>query len=76
MPFLAEDFGSGLRAHIEQAGPPDADGWTTLTLLFESLYDARSRLLSWGGDIEVLEPDVLRMSIVDFAHQTLARYSG
>jgi predicted DNA-binding transcriptional regulator YafY len=53
---------------------PDGRGSVTVTLTFESLEDARNRLLSLGRAVEVLEPDKLRRSIVDFATQTLSVY--
>lgn len=51
-----------------------ADGWQTLTLTFESIESARTRILGYGGAVEVLEPLALRRSVQDFARQTLARY--
>ncbi len=53
---------------------PDAEGRVTMILAFESLEDARNQLLSLGGAVEVLEPDMLRRSIVDLATQTLSVY--
>lgn len=50
------------------------DGWQTLTLTFESIESARTRLLGYGGAVEVLEPLALRRSVQDFAAQTLSRY--
>jgi predicted DNA-binding transcriptional regulator YafY len=69
-------FGEGMRESITQAGPPDAEGWTTLELPFESLWAARDRLLDFGGAVEVLEPEPLRLSMVDYAQQILNRYEA
>lgn len=52
-----------------QAGPPDAQGWVTGTLSFETFEAGRARILSYGGAVQVLEPEALRMSIIDFAEQ-------
>lgn len=49
--------------------PPDPDGWVTLDLPFESFATARTRLLGLGRAVEVLEPEPLRKSIIDFAEQ-------
>ena len=38
------------------AGDADAEGWTTATLTFETLEDARNRLLSLGGAVEARVP--------------------
>ncbi len=48
---------------------PDPDGWVTLDLPFESFETARTRLLGLGRAVEVLEPEPLRKSIIDFAEQ-------
>lgn len=48
---------------------PDPAGWQTLRLTFETLYEARRRLLTLGGMVEVLEPPELRWSIADYAEQ-------
>jgi predicted DNA-binding transcriptional regulator YafY len=58
--------------------PPkiELDGWQTITLTFESIESARTRILGYGGAAEVLEPLALRRSVIDFAEQTLLRYKG
>ncbi|MEU5113472.1 YafY family protein [Streptomyces longwoodensis] len=48
------------REVLERAGPPDADGWTALTLPVESEEVAHSQLASLGPEAEVLEPVSLR----------------
>ena len=55
--------------------PPDAEGWITLELAFESLEAARDRLLSLGSSVEVLAPHALRASLSDYARQIVAIYS-
>jgi predicted DNA-binding transcriptional regulator YafY len=67
-------FGSKIRESIEKAPSPDEDGWIILTLHFETIFQARSRILGFGGAIEVLEPLALRMSVSDFAAQTVSLY--
>ena len=54
---------------------PDGEGWVTLTLPFESLEDARDRILGWGRAIEVLAPIALRRSVMDHAEQIVRLYS-
>ena len=56
------------------AAAPEADGWTTLELCFESFTDARSRLLGMGRAVEVLVPEPLRRSLADFARQIVELY--
>jgi predicted DNA-binding transcriptional regulator YafY len=76
VPFLPRFFGHGMRALVQETGPPDAEGWVRMTLPFESLEDARSRILGFGAAMEVLEPQPLRESVLDFALQITARYRG
>jgi predicted DNA-binding transcriptional regulator YafY len=71
---LLQQAGNGFYAGPAQG--PDPQGWHTLILTFETLFDARSRLLAWGGDVEALEPPELRLSMADFAAQIASRYKG
>jgi predicted DNA-binding transcriptional regulator YafY len=72
--FLPLYFGDRIREAIGQAGPPDSEGWITLTLPFERIEAARERILGFGRAIEVLEPEPLRLSVIDFAHQIVDFY--
>ena len=77
--FLAElpvTFGDLARDQIARAGPPDARGWLTLQLPFESLEAARARILGFGRGVEVLGPHALRRSIADYAEQIMALYAA
>lgn len=56
---------------LAQAGPPDERGWVTVRMSFEWLGQAREKLLGMGGAAEILEPEALRKSVVDFAQQVL-----
>ena len=47
-----------------------------LTLPFESLENARDRILALGRSVEVLEPEALRASVIDFAEQIVKFYKG
>ena len=66
--------GFRVRQKVAQAGPPDAEGWIRLELAFESLEAARERIVSFGRGLEVLEPQVLRISVLDLAHQVVELY--
>jgi predicted DNA-binding transcriptional regulator YafY len=73
LPYLASEYG-GQSGLLMQASSPDAEGWITLDLPFESLAVARTRLLGLGRAVEVLEPEALRLSVLDFAGQIIQRY--
>ena len=58
--------------------PPSAvqrEGWQAMTLSFENFETARTRILGFGGAIEVLEPLALRTSVADFAQQIRTLYA-
>jgi predicted DNA-binding transcriptional regulator YafY len=73
---LPRHFGQQIHDAIAQAGPPDDEGWITLTLPFETLEAARYRILGFGRGVKVLEPQALRRSLLDFAAQIVALYAG
>ncbi len=73
LPHLPNAFGD--RADLlTQASPPDDEGWVTLTLPFEDIHSARGHILGFGRAVEVLEPEALRKSVVDFAEQIVGFY--
>lgn len=75
IPVLPQVFGEGVHALIAQAGPPDAEGWLTLSMTLETLGMARSYVLGFGTMVEVLEPQELRDSVLDFASRIVAFYT-
>lgn len=60
----------------ELQSEPDAEGWVTMDLPFDSFVTARTRLLGLGRAVEVLSPEPLRKSLVDFAEQIVDHYRG
>ena len=68
--------GEGVNSKIDPDESKESGKWINFELTFESLESARTRLLAYGGDIEVLEPRALRLSMRDFAQQIAARYAG
>jgi predicted DNA-binding transcriptional regulator YafY len=71
---MLQYFHDPIIADIPEIGTLDEDGWYTMTLHFETIEEARGRLLNFGGAAEVLEPQSLRSSIRDFAAQIQAVY--
>jgi predicted DNA-binding transcriptional regulator YafY len=76
LPMLARYFSDRSRQEFQRTGQPDSEGWATLQLSFESFEAARNCLLGFGSGIEVIEPIGLRLSVIDFAKQTIALYNG
>jgi predicted DNA-binding transcriptional regulator YafY len=75
VPLLPLYFGPEIKAKIAEAGPADSEGWITVTLPFETLEAARERVLGLGRAIEVLAPEALRCSVIDFATQIVDFYT-
>jgi predicted DNA-binding transcriptional regulator YafY len=58
---LAEAVGQGRAAEARAtAGPPDRDGWQTVSLRLEDAWHAETQLLQLGAEAEVIEPIELR----------------
>ena len=72
---LEYEGGDGVRASIRDAGPPDTEGWLTLTLTYESAEVARATVLSFGPLAEVLAPCELRESVRESAVRLAALYA-
>lgn len=62
------------RMAVASAGPPDADGWVTVTIPTEALEYAHTDLLRLGTDIEVLAPEELRDRFRQTAEALAQRY--
>lgn len=67
-------FNESVRDAVKNAGLPDVKEWVTATLPFYSFFDARKNILSVGNAVEVLEPEPLRLSVIDFASQITELY--
>jgi predicted DNA-binding transcriptional regulator YafY len=72
---LEHIYHAGRYARIDATDPPDVDGWIQLRLLFEQEEAACGYLLSFGPQVEILEPLVLREKIIDLAQSVAAFYA-
>jgi len=66
---------AGRFIQVEQADPPDADGWINLRLLFGIKEEAWGYILSFGSQMEVLEPLELREKVIELAESVVAFYA-
>ena len=73
---LPHYFGHMIRHKIDRSGQPDQEGWIQLELAFESFEAARDRLLSFGRGVEIVRPEALRRSVLDYAEQIVNLYRG
>ena len=72
--WLPYFFGGTISEEVARAGSPDVEGWVKVSLSFESLEDARDRILGFGRAVEVLAPVALRRSVQDHAAQIVSLY--
>jgi predicted DNA-binding transcriptional regulator YafY len=63
------------QSRIEQLEPTDSTGWITLKLQFEHEAEACGYILSFGTQVEILEPLSLREQVIELARSVLAHYT-
>jgi predicted DNA-binding transcriptional regulator YafY len=59
---------------IHEEEGEDSLGWKVVTIFYEHFFQARESILNFGRAAEVLEPEALRLSVIDFARQILDYY--
>ena len=64
----------GARRGVFYGVPTVSDEWAELEFGFSFFEEARREILALGGAVEVLSPEPLRLSIMDFAEQIQSRY--
>lgn len=74
IPVLNYYFGSAIQDQINQGQLKDKGDWIRFELAFESFDAARSRILGFGRGVEVLSPEALKLSVIDFAKQIAGVY--
>jgi len=71
LPHLERDLGR----RIQQTGEIErGSSRVAVRIEFDHFEHARATLLAYGGAVEVIEPDALRLSIADFAKRILETY--
>jgi len=65
----------GVRKGIFYGVPAPSDEWVPMTATFPFLEEARRTLMAFGGAVQVVHPEPLRRSIIDFAEQIAQTYS-
>jgi predicted DNA-binding transcriptional regulator YafY len=74
---LGDNLGERLDQHWEECAQEAVSqaNWRSVTLHFDSLEEARTKLLGLGAGVEVMTPVALRRSLLDYAQQVVIRYS-
>ena len=66
---------AGRYIQLEQMNPPDEHGWIAARILFEYKEEVCGYLLSFGTEIEILDPPELRAQVRDLARDMVAFYA-
>jgi predicted DNA-binding transcriptional regulator YafY len=66
---------AGRFARVEHVGPPDADGWSKVSLRFDVEEMACQYVLGFGPQIEVIEPEGLAEKVVRMAESVIEFYA-
>ena len=67
-------YTGGWYSKVISVSEPDGKQWCTVEMVFEVEENAAAFVLSFGGQVEVLEPDSLRQHIIELAKGTLRVY--
>jgi predicted DNA-binding transcriptional regulator YafY len=65
----------GRYTRIEQVFPPDEDGWVRLSMQFQEERGACEYVVSFGSQIEIVEPAALREKVIQVAESILTFYA-
>lgn len=66
---------AGRFARIERTGAPEADGWREVSIRFDTEEIACEYMLSFGAQLEVLEPPELREKVIQLAASVIEFYN-
>jgi predicted DNA-binding transcriptional regulator YafY len=64
----------GWYTRVEREEAPDADGWVPVVVQFDDEHSAREYALSFGPQLEVLEPPELREQVIRAAEGIVSLY--
>lgn len=71
---LPREYRDRIRAQLADPTVYDTQGWALVSMLFTSFFEARGTLLNWGQAAQVIEPEPLRRSVLDYAEQIILAY--
>ena len=74
--MVARVRSAGRYTRVEREDPPDAEGWVPLHMQFEEEHNACEVVLSFGPEVEVVEPTALRERVLRAAEGIVARYGA
>ena len=67
-------LGEAVKYEVIDTESGNNKGWMVVIIIFENFFRARECILSLGRAVEVLEPEALKLSVIDFAQQIIDFY--
>jgi predicted DNA-binding transcriptional regulator YafY len=67
-------LGETVRFDFIKTDKADENDWKAVIILYENFFHARESILGLGRAVEVLEPEALKLSVIDFAKQIIKFY--
>jgi predicted DNA-binding transcriptional regulator YafY len=65
----------GEQAHLWELTASSGENWLLGTLYFDRFEEARTKLLGLGAGVEIVTPEALRRSLLDYAQQVVMLYT-
>jgi predicted DNA-binding transcriptional regulator YafY len=69
-------LGEEIKYTVLDNGLDDEQEWSVVSIQYANFFQARQSILNFGNAAEVLEPDALRISLIDFAQQIVEFYGN
>lgn len=72
---LSRVLHAGRFIQVEQVSPPDNAGWLTARITFEAKEEACGYLISFGTELEILDPLEMREQVISLAQNLVTFYA-
>jgi predicted DNA-binding transcriptional regulator YafY len=74
--LLAFYLGEGVKFNVSDVDDSDDAPMKSVTIWFDNIFQAREKILSMGRAAKVIEPEALKLSVIDFARQIIDYYDA
>lgn len=67
-------LGESVKYIVQADNQTESKDWKKVTIFYDHFFSARESILNFGNAAEILEPEALRLSVIDFAQQIINYY--
>lgn len=67
-------LGESVKYIVQADDQNESKAWKKVTIFYDHFFSARESILNFGNAAEILEPEALRLSVIDFAQQIINYY--